>query len=175
MLCDKKMDEIWSLSDQVYHPKLETAEDVRSYIRALTALIYDYKMIGVIYDVYAEDVVYHKQSGIRLHSPDEIACQVTDLTAAFPDLRAQVDHIIVSPQGPDFFKVFRRMRLQGTCTGFSQYGPATHKSLGDRCLNLTMMHLKQIDGQWKIVFEVNSDSENLIRRTLTADEKEGQA
>ena len=169
MLCDNKMDEIWRLSDLVSDPQLETAEDVRAYIRALTALIYDYKMVGLIYDVYAEDVEYHKQSGIRLHSPDDIARQVTELTAVFPDLRAQIDHIIVSDQGPDFFKVFRRLRFQGTCTGFSPYGPATGKSLGDRCLNLTMMYLKRIEGQWKIVFEVNSDSEDLLRRVQTAD------
>lgn len=173
MVCDEKMDEIWRLSDTVEHPRLETAEDVREFIRCLTALIYDYKMVGLIYGVYAEDVEYHKQSGIRLFSPDEIVKQVTDFTAAFPDLHAEIENIIVYQQAPDFFKVFRRLRYQGTNLGFSPHGPATGKSLGERCYNLTMMHVKLVQGQWKIVFEVNSDSENLLRQTQTADAEGG--
>lgn len=171
MRCDEKMDEIWTLSDLVSAPELETLEDVRAYIRSLTTLIYDYKMVGLIYEAYAEDVEYHKQSGIRLYGPDDIAKNVTELTAVFPDLHAEIDNIIVYRQGPDFFKVFRRVRYQGTCTGFSPYGPATGKSLGDCCFNLTMIHLKRVRERWKIVFEVNADSEELLRQVQTTEEE----
>lgn len=175
MKCDIKMDEIWRLSDMVQQPVLETPDQVRTFVTALTKLIYDYKMVGVIYDIFTEEVEYHKQSGIRFNSPDEIAIHVNELEAAFPDLETEIDHIIVYQAAPDFWKVYRRMRLKGTNLGFSPYGPATGKSLGERCLNLTMLYLKQVDGQWKIPFAVNSDSEHLLQMTQTTEEEGGNS
>ncbi len=92
-----------------------------------------------------------------------------------PVLETEIDHIIVYQAAPDFWKVYRRMRLKGTNLGFSPYGPATGKSLGERCLNLTMLYLKQVDGQWKIPFAVNSDSEHLLQMTQTTEEEGGNS
>ena len=173
MKCDPKMDAIWQMSDVVASPRLDTPDQVREYVTCLTKLIYDYKMVGLIYDCCAEDVEYHKQSGIRFSHPDQIAIQINELEAAFPDLHTEIDHIIVYRAGPDCWKVFRRMRLMGTSLGFTPYGPATGKTLGDRCLNLTMLYLKQVEGTWKITFAVNSDSERLIREVQTGGQTEG--
>ena len=167
MKSDEKMDAIWRMSDVVYSPTLDTPDQVREFITCLTKLIYDYKMVGLVYDFYPEEVEYHKQSGIRYSHPDEIAIQINELEAAFPDLHTEIDHIIVYRAAPDCWKVFRRMRLKGTNLGFSPNGPATGKPLGERCLNLSMLYLKQVDGAWKIPFEVNSDSESLLRQVQT--------
>lgn len=161
----EKMAVIDRLSAAVYQAAPTNESEMREFIRALTSLVYDYKMLGIIYDFYDENITYYKQSGIELHGIEEIVRNVNELLAAFPDLEAQVDHIIVSKQSEDFYKIFRRVRYFGHNLGFSPHGPATGKSLGNRCLNLTMMHLKRIGGTWKIVFEVNSDSEALLRRT----------
>lgn len=175
MTCDRKMDDIWRMEPIVTSPSLESAEDVRTFIRCLTTLIYDYKMVGLIYQLYDENVEYHKQSGIRLFSPDEIARQITDFTAAFPNLHAEIDNIIVYRESEVSWKVFRRIRFQGNNTAPTSFGPATGKSLGDRCFNLTMLYLRQVQGQWKIVFEANSDSESLLHRVQTADVQEAQS
>ncbi|MDO4621417.1 MAG: nuclear transport factor 2 family protein [Eubacteriales bacterium] len=162
MPCDEKMDEIWELLAKTNAPKLDNIEEVREYTAAITKLIYDYKMIGLIYGLYTADVEYHKQSGIEMHTPDEIARQITEFTAEFPNLTAEIQNIIVHQESPEFYKVWRRCLLRGNNLRFSPQGPATGKSLGEHCLNLTMFYLRKINGEWKITFEVNSDCESLI-------------
>lgn len=168
MICDIYMDRIEEMSDMVYNAELKDKEEAREFVRNLTSLIYDYKMIGMVYDFYAEDVEYHKQSRISFFSSDELVQHLIAFTAAFPDLRADIENIIINKVADNFYKVFRRLRYHGTNLGFSKYGSATGKSLGDNALNLSLFHLKRIDGQWKIVFEVNSDSEDWLRRVQTA-------
>ena len=50
MKSDEKMDAIWHMSDVVYSPTLDTPDQVREFITCLTKLIYDYKMVGLVYD-----------------------------------------------------------------------------------------------------------------------------
>lgn len=160
---DEHADEIRRLSAAVDDPTLVTNDDVRQFVRDFTSLVWDYKIIGAVYRLYPEHVEYHKQNRIELTSADEIAKQVLGFTAEFPDLRADVEHVIVYKVSDDFFKVFRRLRFKGTNLGFSAQGPATGRSLEDKCLNLSLFHLKRIDGRWQIPFEVNSDSERWIK------------
>lgn len=160
---DEKADEIRRLSAAVDNPDLRSVDDVRQFVRDFTSLIWDYKVIGEIYRLYPEHVEYHKQNRRELHTADEVAKQVLEFTAAFPDLRADVEHVIVYKVSDDFYKVFRRLRYKGTNLGFSPCGAATGRDLGDRCLNLSLFHLKRVDGSWRIPFEVNSDSEAWIR------------
>ncbi len=163
MLSDIFMDKVDELTNIVYNLEIKGKEDARVFIRALTGLIYDYKMFGMIYDFYTEDVEYYKQNRIQFNSSDEYVRQVIDFTAAFPNLKADIENIIVYKVSDDYYKIFRRLRYKGENLGFSKFGPATGKSLEDKCLNLTLLHLKRINGNWKIDFEVNSDSEPWIR------------
>ena len=64
MLCDVYMDDIDRLRDAVYHAELKDAEEVRSFVRNLTKLVYDYKMVGMLYDFYTPGVEYYKQKRI---------------------------------------------------------------------------------------------------------------
>lgn len=168
MKSDEKIDEIKRLTELVNDPKLENVEDVRQFVRDLTSLIWDYKIIGEVYQLYSQKVEYYKQNRIELHTADEVAKQILGFTAEFPDLRADIEHIIVYKVSDDFYKVFRRLRYKGTNLGFSKWGPATGRSLEDKCLNLSLFHLKRIDGRWQIPFEVNSDSEAWIREVETS-------
>lgn len=167
MLSDAFMDKVDELTEIVYHKDICNKEDARLFIRALTGLIYDYKMIGMIYDFYTENVEYYKQNRIQFESSDELVRQVINFTAAFPNLKADIENIIVYKVNDDYYKIFRRLRYKGNNLGFSQYGPATGRSLENGCLNLSLLHLKRIEGQWKIDFEVNSDSEPWIREVCS--------
>lgn len=160
---DERADEIRRLSAAVDNPDLRCNDDVRQFVRDFTSLIWDHKIIGEVYRLYPEHVEYHKQNRRELNTADEVAKQILGFTAAFPDLRADVEHVIVYKVSDDFYKVFRRLRYKGTNLGFSEVGPATGRSLEDRCLNLSLFHLRRIDGRWQIPFEVNSDSEGWIR------------
>lgn len=168
MICDVYMDEIDFLRDRVYHAEMKDKEEVRTFVRDLKKLVYDYKMVGMLYDFYTENVEYHKQNRISFSGVEDLVNQVLEFTVAFPDLKADVENLIVYKVDDSFYKVFCRLRYRGTNTGFSRFGAPTGKSLGDGCLNLSLFHLKKIGGSWKIDFEVNSDSEALIRETLTA-------
>ena len=169
MKSDVYMDAIENLCDQVYNNPMKDKEDARQYVKDMTALIYDYKMLGMIYDFYAEDAEVIKQNCERLVGPDAFFKNVSPFLAAFPDLTADVENIIVNKENDESFKVFRRLRYKGTNTGISKYGKATGKSLENKCLNLTLMYLKKIDGKWKITFAVDSDSEDCIRDAQIAD------
>ena len=166
MLCDIYMDEIDLLRERVYHAEMKDKEEVRTFVQDLKKLVYDYKMVGMLYDFYTENVEYHKQNRISFSGVEDLVNQVLEFTVAFPDLKADVEHIIVDQVNDSYYKVFCRLRYRGTNTGFSRFGPPTGKSLGDGCLNLSLFHLKKLSSGWKIDFEVNSDSEALIRETL---------
>ncbi|MFQ7473309.1 MAG: ester cyclase [Anaerovoracaceae bacterium] len=169
MKSDVYMDAIEKLCDDVYNNPMKDVEDARQYVKDITALIYDYKMLGMIYDFYAEDAEVIKQNCEKLIGPDAFFKNVSPFLAAFPDLTADVENIIVNKENDESFKVFRRLRYKGTNTGISKYGKATGKSLENKCLNLTLMYIKKINGKWKITFAVDSDSEDCIRDAQIAD------
>jgi hypothetical protein len=164
------MDKVEELCKAVYNNPMSDVEDARRYVKDLTALIYDYKMLGMIYDFYAEDSEVIKQNCEKLVGPNDFFMNVSSFTAAFPDLVADVENVIVNKIDDESFKVYRRLRYKGTNTGLSKYGPATGKSLEDKCLNLTLMYIKKIDEQWKITFAVDSDSEDWIRDVQSFDD-----
>ncbi|MDF2614490.1 MAG: hypothetical protein K0S71_2276 [Clostridia bacterium] len=167
MISDLYMDTIDELMEAVDNCKFEDKEEVRSFVCNLTKLVYDYKMMGKLYDFYLEDVEYHKQNRRRIHGVVDLVHNVLDMCAEFPDLKTDIENVIVYKVDDTFYKVFRRLRYKGTNSGYSKYGPPTGKSLGDNCLNLSLMHLKKVDGQWKFVFEVNCDSEGWIKEVQT--------
>lgn len=167
MIADLYFDKIEELMAAVDNCKFEDKEEVRSFVANLTKLVYDYKMMGKLYDFYLEDVEYHKQNRRRIHGVEELVHEVLNLCAEFPDLSTDIENIIVYKADDDFYKIFRRLRYKGTNSGYSKYGPPTGKSLEDKCLNLSLMHLKKVEGNWKFVFEINSDSEGWIREVET--------
>lgn len=169
MKSDIFMDKVDELSERVYNAQMKNVEEARQYIKDITALIYDYKMTGMIYDFYADDVEIFKQDCRKFTSSDEFFKDVITFEAAFPDLIADIENVIINKAGDDCYKVYRRLRFRGTNTGLSKYGTATGKILGDNCLNLTVMYLKKINGKWKITMAIDSDSEDCIRQIQTAD------
>ncbi|MFD9628328.1 ester cyclase [Peribacillus muralis] len=143
--------------------KSETVEFVKNY----TALTYDYQMVGMIYDYYKEDVEVLKENRIRLRGIDELVHDRQVLLAAFPDLRTKIENIIVSGDEEKGYKVFRRMRYEGTNTGYSPYGPPTGKELGNECLGLSMFYLNKLDGKWKITYEMDMRSAEWMKEVMT--------
>ncbi len=165
---ENPIDRILQVSRRLDDLEIKTANDVKEYISLVTELIYDQKMIGKVYDYYADDADVVLQSRINLKGPDEVSYDIMQFCTAFPDLRAEVRNIIVQ-QDEKGFKAFRRVNFSGTNTGTSIYGPPTGKSLGDECLCMSYMKLREVDGSWKISQEITNNSERQIRQTLTAE------
>lgn len=156
--------EIQKLNARVDHAELRTNDDARQFISDITKLIYDYKMIGRIYDFYAEDVEYHKQNKVIFTNVEDVVRNVAEFSAAFPNLRTNIENIIVYKVDDDFFKVSKRLHYWGNNYGTSKFGPPTGKSLANNCLSMSLIHLKRVDGAWKITFEINSDSELWLQK-----------
>lgn len=159
--------EIRRLEKTIRQMEIRTNDDVREYITCLTKLIYDYKMIGLIYEYYTENIEYHKQNKQVFLNIEDVVRSVADLCAAFPNLRTNIENIIVYKQNDDFYKVSRRLHYWGNNYGASKYGPPTGKSLANNCLNMSMIYLQRIDGIWKITFEINNDSEAWMEEVMT--------
>lgn len=148
-------DEIMSLCANINSMQLNNRDDVESFVRDFTKLTYDYCMFGLLYDYYIENIEVLRENALRLHGINALIVDRQALMAAFPDLKSHIEHVIVSPDGSGGWRVFRRMYLSGTNTGPSQYGPATGQVLGDRNLNLSMFYISQIEGKWRITYEMD--------------------
>jgi predicted ester cyclase len=168
MIADINMDRIEELSEAIEAIELKNVKEVEAFVRNYTTLIWDYKMIGKIYDYYQPDIEVIREDRILIKGVDKVVEDVTILLAAFPDMKVDIENVIVSGNQEEGYKIFRRMRYKGTNKGYSRFGPPTGKSLGNNCLALSMFYLKKIDGAWKITSEMDMRSTEWIEETLQA-------
>lgn len=84
-------------------------------------------MIGRIYDFYDVNVEYHKQNKVIFSSIEDVVRSVADLLAAFPNLRTNIENVIVYKVTDDFYKVSKRLHYWGNNYGPSKYGPPHRK------------------------------------------------
>lgn len=161
--------EIKALQKTLKDLDIKTRDDARTFITALTKLIYDYKMLGIIYEYYADNVEYYKQDDTIIDGVGDVVLNVADLCAAFPNLRTNIESLIVYPVDENFYKIGRRLHYWGNNYGHSRFGPPTGKSLANNCQNMSIIHLKKLGGRWKITFEINSDSQDWLREVMTPD------
>jgi len=169
MLADINADKIKALSEAVKNIDLKDKSDVKEFVKNYTALIYDHQMIGLIYDYYQENVEILKEDRIRLKGIEAVVQDKQELLAAFPDLKVKIENIIVSGDAENGYKIFRRMRYEGTNSGYTKYGPPTGKSLGNACLGLSMFYMDKKSGQWQITHEMDMRSIEWMEKAMTND------
>lgn len=167
MLTDIMADKIRDLSNKLENVELENRDDVKEFVKNYTTLIYDYQMVGLIYDYYTDDIEVLKENRIRLRGIQELVHDRQVLLAAFPDLKTKIENVIVSGDAEEGYKVFRRMRYEGTNTGHTPYGPPTGRKLGNDCLGLSMFYLNKVNGKWKITHEMDMRSAELMKDVMT--------
>ena len=126
---DMYADEIRRLVRLVDNAKMKTNDEVREFIAALTKLIYDYKMLGKIYDFYPENLEYYKQNKVVFTNVEEVVREVSQFLAAFPNLTTSIENIIIYKVKDDFYKISRRLFYMGNNYGYSKFGPPTGRSL----------------------------------------------
>ena len=166
MLTDMHADKIKELSATLKSLTMKDRDEVELFIRNFKALVFDYKMIGLLYDYYTEDICVIRENRETLDGIDALIKDTTELLGAFPDMTVNMESIIINGSEKEGYKAFCRTRYQGTNLGHSPYGPPTGKSLGNGCMGLSMFNMKKIDGQWKIYDEMNMISMELIVNTL---------
>ncbi len=152
---DMLHDEIMDLCGKIENVELNSRDDVEAFVRSFTKLTYDHCMFGLMHDYYVYDVEVLRENALRLRGVEEVIADRQALLAAYPNLKTNVQQVIVAPDKKGGFKVFRRMYLTGTNTGPSKKGPATGEELGDTNLALSMFYLSKIDGSWRITYEMD--------------------
>ena len=166
MLTDMHADKIKELTATLKSINMKNRDEAELFIRTFKSLVYDYKMIGLLYDYYTENICIIQENRDTLKGIDALIKDTTELLAAFPDMTVNMESIIIKGSEKEGYKAFCRTRYLGTNLGFSPYGPPTGKSLGEGCMGLAMFSMKKIDGKWKIYDEMNMISKDLIISTL---------
>lgn len=150
--------------------EISDADSLCAYLKAYWELIYNHKMFGSVYDIYADGVEVHRENGFVLRDIPAVEHEVMRMCSAFPDLKIEVAAIFAAPDGADGYRVWMRYYFTGKNTGPSIYGPASGRELKkEKALNLSSFHVKKIDGEWLIVFETTGLCCDYIRSVCTGD------
>ena len=151
MLPKRNTEEFQRLLDIVKRADLQTPADVEEFFVAYTKCIWDYKLVGLIYDHYTDETVIHGENGVNIAGIDAVVHHTLERLYTLPDMRINFSGIHASKVSDDEFKFIQMTYPEGTFTGPCQYGPANGKKLSqDNIMNMCECTVKKIDGVWKI-------------------------
>lgn len=143
------------------------AAGVAEYFKLYTRLIYNYKWLGSLYDIYDANALILRGNGVKRNGAAEMVQDVTELLAAFPDLTLSLAECFAVPCDKGY-KLYRRFYLDGTNLGCSRCGPPTGKRLeGKKAMCQSMSTLEMCDGAWKITYEYAVYADEWMREVCT--------
>lgn len=125
--------------------------DVERMIRQSTEEIWDEKLVGRIYDYYAEDVVVHGPGG-DITGSEALVRNTLERLTAFPDTEMKIFKVIWDGNPEDGYLTSMLRTITATNTGPSSYGPPTNKKMVDN-LGIANCLIKKVDGVWQYVEE----------------------
>ncbi len=173
-------------ADAIYDQMMATDEAIKAlqvhdeaslaeYFKLYTELIFNYKWLGSIYDIYADQVKIYRENGFLLEGPHAMMKDTLKLTSAFPDMQITMRDTFAVKRG-ESYKLWRYYAMSGTNKTYSIYGPATGKALNtDACIAMSMATVEFINGRWQIVKEFAMYSIDDIRTTCTETTVDGGA
>lgn len=164
---DRLYEEIVSLEQTLKAMEVNSEESLTEYFKAYTSLIFEYKQVGYLYDIYADDVTVYRENGYRLNSAHEVMKDASAFLASFPDLSLTfMDAFAVKRD--NCYKLSRSYYLDGTNRSDSQYGPPTFKSLeGEKCIVINLATVEIKDNRPQITKEFTMYSSEWIRNVCT--------
>lgn len=166
-ICSTMVEERKKLERILEKGDLKTVADAISWARALTSVIWDHQMLGLIHRYYAEDAILKGPTGEQLIGPEKIQQEFLSLIAAFPDIRVIISETFGKGDEESGFMVYQRSYCEGTNTGMSLYGPPTGNRLNEKnSLGQTVYIFRKIDGRWKVAKEYSIRSRVTIEKLL---------
>ena len=151
--------------------RVTDAESLCAYIQGYWEFIFNHKMFGSIWDIYADEIEVKRENGFTLRGIDAVEANIMNLCAAFTDLKIDVATIFAAPEGEDAYRVWMRYYFTGTNTAVSIYGPPSGLKLErDKALNISSYLVRKIDDEWLIVDEYTGRCCDYIRAVCTGDE-----
>lgn len=168
-VADQMYTEMKDLEARIAQLEVRDAASVAEYFRLYTLLIYNYKWLGSLYDIYDGNAFILRGNGAKLNGAAEMVRDTTELLSAFPDLVLSMADIFAVPCDKGY-KLYRRFYLDGTNLGYSRYGAPTGKALeGKKAICQGMATLEQRDGQWMITYEYLMYADEWMRQVCTPD------
>ena len=158
------------LEDFVDHCELKVPEEVARLFRENTLLVWDYKLLGKIYDFYTDDAIMYVEDGKTVVGVEKVVADTLAFTAAVPDNESWFVDIFAEGDEENGYRFIQATRCVGTCLGRSAAGEATGRSLsegGRDCIGLCECLVKKVDGRWKIVEEWMVRSNRAIAHVMT--------
>lgn len=158
------------LEEFVDNCELRLPAEVARLFREYTWLVWDYKLVGKIYDFYADDAIMYVEDGQTVTGVETVVANTLAFTAAVPDNESLFVDIFAEEDGEGGYRFIQATRCTGTCTGPTANGPGTGRSLsegGRDCIGLCECLVKKVDGRWKIVSEWMVRSTRAIDQTMT--------
>lgn len=164
---DLYYDEMKALERRIAEITITDASSVAEYFSCYTQLIYNYKWLGSIYDIYDANAFILRGNGGKLNGAAEMVKDTTELLAAFPDLKLSMADIFAVPCDKGY-KLYRRFYLDGTNLGYSRYGAPTGKSLeGKKAICQSMSTVEKIGDEWYITYEYTMYADEWMRSVCT--------
>ena len=136
--------------------KLNTPEEVARLFKEYTLLIWDYKLVGKIYEFYTDDAIMYVEDGKTVVGVEQVVADTLAFTSQVPDNESWFIDIFAEGNPEDGYYFLQSTRCVGTCLGPTEYGAPTGRSLsegGRDCIGLCEYHVQKVDGQWKITEE----------------------
>ena len=147
------------MEDIVTNCKFETPEEVANHFIAYTAVIWDYKMIGKIYECYHGDVTTHCMNHDNITNADAVVADTLKMMAACSDLRLIFNNIFCERYEGEGggYRFGQSVYFEGTNDGWTPFGPPTYRKLNkDNAMALCECLVQFQAGRWRIVEEWRS-------------------
>ena len=169
MICFERADALHAHEMKICSIEVCDGASLCAYLKGFWDFIYNHKMFGCVYDIYADNIEVFRENGFILKGIPAVKQDLLNLCAAFPDLRVNIEEIFAMPKG-DRYEVWMRYYFTGTNSAYSLYGPPTGLRMeAGKSLNMSLFCVEKIDGEWLIVDEKTAHPCDYIRAVCTGD------
>lgn len=163
------------LEEYVDHCELNAPEEVARLFKEYTLLVWDFKLLGRIYDFYSDNAIMYVENGETVVGVEEVVANTLAFTAAVPDNESWFIDIFAEGDPERGYYFLQSTRCVGTSLGYSTLGPGTGRSLsegGRDCIGLCECHVEKVNGKWKITEEWMVRSNEAIGYVMASDTPE---
>ena len=146
---------------------LRSKSDAVAYADALTRLVWNHNLLGLVHEYYDPHAVYKCANGVKITGTDGIVNEFLSMQAAFPDMRVHIAETFAAGDEAQGFTVYQRSWCHGTNTGTSKFGPPTGRRLDEtNSMGQTVYLFRKIQERWKVGSEFSLRSQPTIDRLL---------
>lgn len=157
------------LEKYVDNCELKVPEEVARLFKEYTLLVWDFKLLGRIYDFYTDNAIMYVENGETVVGVEEVVANTLAFTAAVPDNESWFIDIFAEGDPERGYYFLQSTRCVGTSLGYSRLGPGSGRSLsegGRDCIGLCECHVEKVNGKWKITEEWMVRSEQAIAHAM---------